>query len=399
MGQDMSIAKLETKLPDVPVFSGKMLKRLFERFRPARFPSPAVGTGPIGLDFGLEGLSAVQLEATATVPRVRDAVFAPYVGSREALWSTPRDFRSFVRKVFQGRRFVGRRVVSCLPGGGARLIYVSYPSATGQADSQAAVKSALDRLDGNPSDFVFDCLHIRSRDQNCRERNALVAAAKREGVESYLDLLTGAGLEASAIDVGPAALRRLVNAFDKDRKYPSVLLINFGRERSYLTVLIGERLVMDREVRVGEEVLIEVLSRTLETNRADTLRLLRESGFDLSPGPGGKDDVSASVGRTLSEILKPLFLDLAEEVSKVLIYTASQARGRSVEQVYLLGSVAGYPGTDHFLKELLSLPVRVMNPFACLLETDRVAKEYRQDSRVGMALATGLALRGLAGDG
>ena len=53
-------------------------------------------------------------------------------------------------------------------------------------------------------------------------------------------------------------------------------------------------------------------------------------------------DVSA----TLLEIVKPCYLDLIEEINRVLVFTASETHGVPVSRVCLLGSVAHWPGAQ-----------------------------------------------------
>jgi Tfp pilus assembly PilM family ATPase len=105
---------------------------------------------------------------------------------------------------------------------------------------------------------------------------------------------------------------------------------------------------------------------------------------------------SREILSSVAEILHPVFLEFIDNVNKTLIYTASMLHGKSVQQIYLLGSVARYPGADAFLEQMLSLPVSVMDPFSLFEASNSDGKPLSPDITAGDALATGLALRGFS---
>jgi len=224
-------------------------------------------------------------------------------------------------------------------------------------------------------------------------RKALLAVARRTDVIAFLDVLSSAGLEVMALDVGPSALKRLVRARDTEGRFPSVLLANIGRDLSYLSVVAGRRLLLDREVSFGENRLSALIGRTLAIEEAHATRLLYRFGF--GPSSAATAGAEVEIHRTISEILKPAFFELAEEVNKAMIYTASETRGGTVEGVFLFGSLARYPGAEHFLTEVLSIPAVLLDPFTQFRPMDSDHTVKGQGSVAGMALAAGLALRGL----
>src|SRR5260370_41647880 len=97
------------------------------------------------------------------------------------------------------------------------------------------------------------------------------------------------------------------------------------------------------------------------------------------------------------EVLRPQLLALKAEVSKTLVYAASKPRGESVDKIFLVGGVARYPGIAALMSEDLAKPVEVLNPFAVFphrLTSTELAELWPHS---GVAVATGLALRGVPG--
>jgi Tfp pilus assembly PilM family ATPase len=100
------------------------------------------------------------------------------------------------------------------------------------------------------------------------------------------------------------------------------------------------------------------------------------------------------------EIVKPIFVRMAEEINRALIYTTSQTRGQAVRRIYLLGSIARWHGMDQLLNSLVRLPVETIpNPLQTFYREGTPDKIINEQAKPELALATGLALRGMLDHG
>lgn len=351
---------------------------------------------PIGFDLAHENLHMLQMEKNSSgEQRIRAGVTVAYPTAREELIHSPVAFRAFVHEALQRRPFKGKKVVSYLPGSMTKLLNLEYEVGQHSTVDEAITKGVISRLGGQVDDFIIDYLQVRTEDMAAKKRSALVAVAQKKDVLSFLELLNNAGLEVTFLEIGPAALRRLVASLDHEKRYPSLLLINFGQTKSFLTILSGRRLLMDREIDFGENKLVAAITKSLDIKDKQALDILYKYGMgsgitSWEPVP----DERSSIAETTREILKPIFFELAENINKALIFMASETRGQTVEGVYLLGSVARYPGADQFISDMFSIPVKILHPLAhfALASKDAVPKEL--DPVVSIAMATGLALRG-----
>lgn len=356
----------------------------------------AEATGEIGLALTTERANLVQFDKPAAGgPLIRAAASLPYPCPRDELLADPRRLKALLRQARSEHDFKGRRVISCLRAAELQIFPISYMTAPGQDDAVAIIGELRERLKGALDASVIDYLPIRKEDGDSMRREALVAVASREAVLRHLDLLEDAGLQPSAIDIGPAALARLVsfvNETERREQHPNALVINFGSAKSYFSVVWGRRLILDREIEFGDRSLIDRVGRLLGMNEDLAKRLLHECGFRVEPtGDGGDPEMA----RTLIEVLRPELAMLTAEVNKTLIYTASRSRGRSIDRVYLLGSVSRYPGIDRLIQEMLAVPVEVLDPFRAFGGAMREAQLDRLRPIAGISLACGLALRGL----
>jgi len=350
--------------------------------------APAVA--PIGLDFAAQRLNMLQAIPSTDGPAVRAAVSLPYPVERAQLLADAPRLKRFVRDALHAAPFAGRRVVSVLAPSEVRILPLTVHVPNGQNEGQAVAKAVREQLGAAAAESVVDYYQVRSVEASGSERQVLAAVAATKNVLAYLEALRGAGLEPVALDIGPAAIARLLAAMQEDFEQ-SVLLINFGASKSYLTVIWGRRLMLDREIDFGEQQLVERLSRALGLDTEVALALLREHGIGTPAGTHQGGGAQPDIGRTVREILYQEFAALAEELVRTQVYVASRTRGSSISRVYLNGSVARYRHIGERVAELVRLPVDLLDPF-------KAFQGAMPGTAVGdahaIALAAGLALRG-----
>ena len=348
---------------------------------------------PIGVDFAGERLNLVQITAVVGKPAVQAVASVPYPCAREALLADQRQLKAFVRSALASAPFSGTRVYSALSPNDVRIVPLTVHVPAGQPERQIVARAVREQVDDLGSESVVDYYHVRSVDGDGPEKQVLVALAQQPRVVAYLGVLRSAGLDPVALDIGPAALARLVAAMQTEDYDQSVLLINFGVEKSFLTVVWGRRLMIDREIDFGEAQLSAKLARSLALAPDAARALLHAHGIARrSSGRSDSGLAEADVGRTIREILHPEFMLLSEELGSTQVYVASRTRGRAISRVYINGSAAGYPNIRERIQELIGLPVDMLDPFDAFTgtPTGSSGKERMQ----GIALAAGLALRG-----
>lgn len=357
--------------------------------------------GPIGIDFGLEAMHLVQLEmAAGRLPEVYARASLSYSSRREML-QTPHQFRSLIKRALQADRFYGRKAVIAMPSGMFRTVSINYTAKGGKdAEAAAIVKVMRDRLDGDIGDYVLDYLPVKSRSKN-DELLALVAVSERKPVVEFLELARKARLDVQSLEIGPVAISRLVGALSTEGGSGNVLVINSGRRASYLTLISGTDLLFDQEVAFGENSLIQQAAETLDMSEGMARDLVLRSGVSAA-GRGAASqlgDEDASLVGTVSEILKPQFLQLVEEIKRVCMYAAAETRGGNVHQVYLLGSIARWPGSDDLLSTLSGTDVaKIPDPLALFPQSDQ-SRAAAGKTAPEIVVATGAALRGMREDG
>lgn len=362
-----------------------------------------VTIGPIGIDFALEAVHLVQLaRAGAGRAAVRAHASVPFSAPRSEILKNQHQFRSLLKRALRAGKFVGRKAVIAVPSGMFRTYSVNYKSAAGAEQEAAAILGVMkDRLDGDLADYVLDFMPVSSRSKS-DERLALVAVSEHAPIVTLLEFARKAGLAVQALEIGPVAISRLVSALSQAEGADNVLVINSGRNASYLTLISGNDVLFDQDIAFGEAALVAQVSSTLDMPedmaRDLVLRTGVCTGHDAESVATSVDD--GGLVRALSEILKPQFVKLVEEIKRVCLYAAAETRGGSVAKVYLLGSIARWPGSSELLSGMSGVGVvTIPDPLRVFSQTTPESPDAVLPPVTEIAVASGLALRGMLDDG
>ncbi len=374
---------------------------ILQKFR-RKSPSPAKSAGPglIGLD-----ISANQIHMCQIRP-LENGLFSivaketiEFSGNRDKLLAEPKKLKRLIGPVLRKKNFKGKRVAALMPWEQAKIILLTYKSNVSDVDSEV-VKMLSKRIEGSIDDYVVDYVPVRSNPSD-EEHMVVATVAKREAVDSMLHALISCGLEVDSLDIAPTALRRIVSALYTGHAADNVLMINTYQDESYLTVISGRRLLFNQAVPFGETMLLENIARELDISAESARALITDHGLAKQPlalaiGAEAESGISA----TLLEIVKPCFLDLINEINRVLVFTASETHGVPVSRICLLGCIAQWPGAQQVLLSLLDFDAPDGQT-----EFNQVFQDENEDTRIPweglfseISIAMGLSLRGLVAD-
>ncbi len=320
-----------------------------------RIPSPARASCPglIGLDLGEREIHLCQIRPLehGLYSIVAKASIA-YDGGRKALLEDTRRLKRLLGRALKEKGFKGRRVAALMPWEDVRIIPLTYKSSVSDVDGEV-VRMLASRVEEPIDRYVVDYVPVRAKPGD-EEHMVVATVASRASVDRLLNTLIACGLEIDSLDVAPTALRRVVSALYTGEAADNVLMINTYPEESYLTVISGRRLLFNQSVAFGETMLLGRIARELDVSVESARALVVDHGFEKQPllRAIGADDTS-DVSATLLEIVKPHFLDLVNEINRVLVFTAAETHGVPVSRICLLGAISHWPGAQQTLLSLL----------------------------------------------
>ncbi len=375
---------------------GAALRSVSSRL-PASLARHAV-TGPIGVDFGTERVNIVQVSRADHGCVVRAATSLAYDSGREELLQSSTELRRLIRAGLGERPFRGHKAVASVPPSMVDMLVINYRCDNAADEVAAIVRATEERIGDSIGSRVVDYLPISGASDD-HDRSALVAVAKHDNILGYLDALRGCGLDVSALEVGPVAIQRLIAEID-DGADGTVMAITFGTVKSYVTVLSAGELLIDREIDFGTHGIVSKLVETLDCDKAEALDLIERHGLTLSDARNRRedhDDPSIAIKGALTEIVKPQFVALARDIMRVRDYAVAETRtGNGRSRIYAFGSLARWPNADRLLSQLCGIEIASINPFYGLNVADNAIEVGDIGPICGVAVATGLALRGIS---
>ena len=356
--------------------------------------------GLIGVDFSIDNINLVQLGIMIDGKvGLRSCCSMKYINSREELLSSPKNLRPILRQAIKEHGFKGKSIVSSMPSSDVRIYSINYTKSKDSDEGESVLQALKSRIDEDLSQYVIDYLPVRS-DDKYGEQLALVALVKRDLVISYLELLRNSGLHVEALEIRPAAINRLVYSIYQNQDYQNVLVVNFGSDKSYLTVTSGRRLLFDHQITFGVNTLVDKMSNVLEMSHGATFELLHKHGFKMADSSDSfqSNYIDEDVTKTLLDIAKPIFSELIEEINRILIFAASENHGESITNIFLLGSLAHVKGIDGYLDKQLNISVQSLSDPLDAFRQSFSNNIFEEACTPDMAIATGLALKGLIED-
>ena len=264
--------------------------------------------GPIGIDFGTERVNLVQVSRSIDGCIVRAAHSLPYACQRDELLQSGSELKHLLREALSARPFRGRTAVASVPPSMVDMLVINYRCDGDNDEVAAIVRATEERIGDSIGSRVVDYLPISGASDD-HDRSALVAVARHDSILTYLDALRSCGLSVNALEVGPVAIQRLIAEID-DHNQTTVVAITFGTVKSYVTVLAGGELLIDREIDFGTRAVVSKLVETLDCSDNEALDLIERHGVttgDESHSTGKPAEGTQAITGALTEIVKPQF--------------------------------------------------------------------------------------------
>ncbi len=235
--------------------------------------------------------------------------------------------------------------------------------------------------------YPLDEVSIDFERQQLSERNpelveVLLAACRRENVDSRVTALEIGGLTAKVVDIEAYAIERaytlLVEQLGSDEDQ-TVAIVDIGSMMTTLNVILQGKTIYTREQMFGGNALSEEVQRRFGLSAVEAETAMKRGGlpeeYEL-------------------EILGPFKETVVQQVSQTLQFFFSSSHYNEVDHILLAGGVAAIEGLADLVQESLSTPVTVANPFDGLQIGSKVNESMLENDAPSLLIAAGLAMRG-----
>ena len=230
-------------------------------------------------------------------------------------------------------------------------------------------------LDYQVTETTPDALHV------------LMAACKREKIANVKQAIQLSGMQPAIIDVDAFALQNCYEVNYRPQPGQVVALLNIGASTMNINILNGAKSVFTRDVSVGGNQYTGLLQKELNLSFEEAEAVKR--GMPLP---------ESAEQRPVEPILETVSDILALEIQKTMDFYRATAEDResAVQKILMSGGSSKLPGLAEYLSRRFEIPVEAFDAFRQIkVDTKRFDPDYMREIFPEMAIAVGLALRGV----
>lgn len=222
---------------------------------------------------------------------------------------------------------------------------------------------------------------------------AVLVAAKKGVVDGKIDVLSGAGLDPTIIDVDAFALETLYSWLNPEVSDSAILFLNLGHKVTNLSIIARGATRVVRDIFIAGASFDKSISKSFKVELKAAGDLKKRKGVLLSV----KDKETAienydKEALGMSKVSHAVLQDLYTEISRSIDFYLSQGVEQSISKIMLSGGMANLGNIGEYMSQKFNVPVEILNPLAPLAEQ---IKNIPKDILPALAVATGLALRKL----
>ncbi len=208
-----------------------------------------------------------------------------------------------------------------------------------------------------------------------------IFAITKERLAPWLQNFQAVGMPVHSIVLSPvAAFNAMSHDLDLAERSEGTIFMDIGTLATDLIITEGGRVWL-RTIPIGGNHFTEALVKGFKLSFRKAEKLKREAA-------------SSKYARQIFQAMRPVFVDLVQEVQKSLGYYQSLNRDANLTKLVGLGSTWRLPGLQTFLKQQLQTEVTRLDSFRKIEAEGRDAATFA-DNTISLAPAYGLALQGI----
>lgn len=303
----------------------------------------------IGLDIGSSLIKAVELNKTSKghslvnfgiKPLLPEVIVDGEIMDREYVIET-------IRELFDESGIQNKYVVTTVSGRAVIAKKITMDKMSEQEARESIRWEAEQHVPFDIEDVYID-LQILDDQSSDRQMDVLLVAAKKEDVDSRVDLIREAGLSPVIIDFDNFTL---LNSYEMNygTSEETVAIIDVGSEVSNLVIVRNGMWVLHRENQVAGKTFIEAIQRNLNLTYDQAASVLRGESV------GEVDEAE------LTPTMESVFEDLSSLIDRAFSFVRSTDQ-TNVDKILVCGGNSRISGLVEYLGQQHAVPVEKLNP-------------------------------------
>ena len=222
---------------------------------------------------------------------------------------------------------------------------------------------------------VFDYEVIRTvRDNGTEKIEALAYTAPVEDVESPRQLFAKAGFPLTGVSIVPFGIQNLFRSRWIDNGQDAVCTLFIGRDWSRIDLFEGDALVLSRDVKTGQQSMVETLQEALEQAQAgdgeaqppeaDAEERARQI-FDafLAEDDQPRETAESILGHPVFQMIRPALDRVVRQVERTIQHYVLRSGEQTVRRIYISGHLGEHPALVDYIGGQVGLPIALIDPF------------------------------------
>lgn len=289
-----------------------------------------------------------------------------------------------IQSVMHQSRSRATEVVAAVSGSSVINKVIAMPAGLTDEEMETQIALEADQYIPYPLEEVALDFEIQGPTAGRDDQvDVLLAACRRETIDSRVEALELAGLTPKVVDVEAYAMERayeLIRPLAGVDPAATVAVVDVGATMTTLSVLNQGVNAYTREQNFGGKQLTDEIMRRYGLP-------LREAGLAKKQGglPEGYEE----------EVLTPFKEAVVQQVGRSLQFFYSSSSFNSVDHIFLAGGVAATDGLVALVENRLATPTTIANPFINMSMSPRVNAVALSGDAPAMMVASGLALRAI----
>ena len=344
---------------------------------------PAKGKKSIlGLDIGSHAVKAVHLASTKTglVLKALGVANLPQGAIVEGNIAEPDAIIQVVQGLLKSQKAKIKNVCTSVSGYSVIIKKINLPITTRDELSETIEVEAEQYIPFDISEVNVDFEILGQSESAEGQMDVILVAAKKDVIDSYIEILVESGLIPTIIDVDVFALQ---NAFQAS--YPdisgTVALIDIGANKFNVNVIKEGISLFTRDAPMGGARITEEIQDHfgVEYNTAEDIKL----GAEEAPDPA-----------VISDIVSRSVENWVAETKRALEFLESTYPEDQLTEIYLSGGSCRFEGLSQYMSQETGVPVKLFNPLINVgIDQKKFDPAYIEYITPQLAVCLGLALR------
>lgn len=233
------------------------------------------------------------------------------------------------------------------------------------------------------SEVYFDWQILDWNDE--KKQRVLTAAVSREVIDSWMDVLSSAGMDVYGLEVESVASARSLIERKSIEAAETCLIVDLGAKKTSFIITEGAVPYFTSSIPFSSEGINDAISKAMNLNRNEAEKIKIENGIE---------DLNKK--NPVFDAVKPLLENLIVEINKTMDFYKEMSKYSNVgiNKIILCGGGANMKGLPVYLNERIKIDVVVGDPWINL-NMGKNLPIINKEISVRYATVIGLALKGV----